>query len=142
MQRVLVEETLDAPIERVFAVLTDHENYDRFRDVAESRLLQHGHTDKNGVGAVCQIQGTSLRSVLVEEIPLYEPPTRFEYRVVRSTPFSLDHRKGVVELTAVGDKTRVRWEPVFHIKVPVLGVLLDKVAGQAATKAFRRVLAP
>ena len=140
MERGVVEKTLNAPIDRVFAVLTDHENYKRFRDVADSELVKHGHPDKNGVGAVRRIHGVSLRAVLDEEIPVFEPPTRFEYRVVRSRPFPLEHRLGLVELTALGDQTRVRWESVFRIKVPLLGSLLGKQAAKTATKSFRRVL--
>ncbi len=138
MQTVVVEETLDAPIEHVFAVLSDHENYKQFRDVVDSRLLRPGHKDKNGVGAVRRIR--ALRAVLDEEIPVFEPPNRFEYRVIRSRPFPLEHRLGLVELTAVGDQTRVRWESVFRINVPVLGNMLSAQAAKMSRKSFRRIL--
>lgn len=138
MQTVVVEETLNAPIERVFAVLSDHENYKRFRDVTDSSLVRPGHSDKNGVGAVRRIR--ALQAVLDEEIPVFEPPNRFEYRVIRSRPFPLEHHLGLVELTAMGEQTRVRWESVFRIRVPVLGNMLSAQAAKMSRKSFRRIL--
>ncbi len=71
---IRIERVIDKPIDRVFETLADHDNYDSFRGVKESRLLEQGQTEKNGLGALRLIDLGSVR--FEERITQFERPTR------------------------------------------------------------------
>ena len=52
MVNIRVEYVLDKPIDEVFDALTDHANYKRFTGFTDSQLLEAGHDEPNGKGAL------------------------------------------------------------------------------------------
>ena len=84
MFSIHVERTINKPIEKVFAILSDHANYAQFKAIEQSNLLIKGKHETNGLGAVREI--ISGGSNLHEEIVAYEPPYKLGYKVVKSKP--------------------------------------------------------
>jgi Polyketide cyclase / dehydrase and lipid transport len=121
MTTIRVERTLQAPIERVFEVLTDHANYDRFRGIRGSGLLRKGESDPNGVGA--------LRKVDV-------PPLHFEEEV--NLPF--EHEGGSIRLEPRDGTTHALWTSTYRVPTPVVGGLLALPLHFALRRGFNRVL--
>ena len=96
MFSIHVERTINQPIEKVFAILSDHANYAQFKAIEQSNLLVKGSDEPNGLGAVREI--ISGGSNLHEEIVAYEPPYKLGYKVVKSKPLPYDHQLGEITL--------------------------------------------
>lgn len=138
MVKIDLQKTLNAPIDKVFELLTDHGNYQQFRGIDESELLREGKTEKNGLGAQRRIKAGPV--TFFEDITEFERPTLFEYRIVKMRPPILNHLLGRVELTAQGDKTEVRWLSDSVVRIPLLGRLVDKRLSADGHKAFSGIL--
>lgn len=138
MYRVKVERLIDKPIDFVFDKIVDHANYVAFPGVVSSELLEEGKTDINGVGALRFIDAGKMQ--LVERIVGFERPIRMAYHIESSKPFFIEMEKGEVTLTEEGQLTRVTWISEGRIKVPVVGVIMDKMFEKQFGKAFGAIL--
>lgn len=138
MFHIHVERTLEKDIEEVFEALSDHAAYDRFPGVDKSVLTEHGRDERNGEGALRIIGAGALE--LHERITAFERPSRMHYQIERSRPFRLDHRRGEITLQRAGQGTRVIWISTGHIKLPLLGHVMDKLAEKQFSRAFDSVL--
>lgn len=138
MQTIDITETIALPIDRAFALLADHANYDRFPGITRSELLTEGTPAPNGLGAVRRVALGDV--VLDEEITAFEPPKRLAYRVIASKPVKVEHEVGVIELSEVDAGTEIRWRSTFRIKIPVIGWFVTRRAAKQFDKGFRDVL--
>jgi Polyketide cyclase / dehydrase and lipid transport len=137
MRSVHVTRTIPAPAEAVFDLLADHANYDQFRAVHGSELVQEGDPPPNGVGAVRRIKVFPL--VFHEEITAYERPNRLDYLIVRlNVPFA--HRGGSIRLIERDGATDVDWRSTYSVPTPVIGGLQERIWQPILTRGFRRVL--
>jgi uncharacterized protein YndB with AHSA1/START domain len=137
MRTVRVERTLEAPIERVFEILTDHANYDRFRPVGSSELLRQGDSDPNGIGALRKVDVPPLH--FEEEITAYERPTRLDYLIVKVN-IPLEHEGGSIRLQSRDGATDALWTSTFRVPTPVVGGLLALPLHLALRRGFTRIL--
>jgi len=137
MRTITVQRTIPAPIEKVFDVLADHANYKTFPGVKDSRLVEEGKPDRNGVGAVRHIVTPGVW--FKERITAYERPRRFDYRIIESS-LPLEHEGGSVRLESFGGATQVTWTSTMRLKIPVIGGLLTKLAAGKLEQAFGSML--
>lgn len=136
---VRIERVIDKPIDNVFEILADHENYDAFRGVKESRLLEQGKDDKNGLGALRLIDLGSVR--FEERITQFERPTRLGYLIEKSSPLPFRHDIGEIRLRPEGDKTHVTWVSKGRITLPLIGRwYFDRMFERQGTKGFTSLL--
>jgi len=136
-QTILVRRTIPAPIDKVFAVLSDHAGYSAFQGIKEARLLREGIDDLNGLGAIRRI---GLGSVwFEEEIVAFDPPVRMDYRILRSRP-PIEHEVGSIRLEEIEEGTEVIWTSTFRIRIPLIGRFVTGPAARAGEKAFGRML--
>ncbi|HKK54726.1 SRPBCC family protein [Marinobacter sp.] len=139
MFHIYVERMIGKDIETVFEALSDHASYDQFAGVDRSVLVEEGDAERNGEGALRIIGAGPLQ--LHERITDFERPVRMHYRIEKSSPFPLDHRRGEITLQRSGKgKTRVVWISSGHIKLPLAGHVLDRLAQKQFSKAFDAVL--
>ena len=138
MINIRVEYLLDKNIDDVFAAISDHENYRRYTGFTDSKLLEQGHTEKNGEGAVRLL--TAGRTSFRERITRFERPHRMDYRVEEMKPFNLPHERGEITLEAQGEKTRVVWISDSRLNIPILGKPLAKLMERKASRAFLAIL--
>ena len=137
MRTIRVERTIAAPPERVFEVITDHAQYDRFRGIRGSELLSEGDPAPNGLGAIRRILIGPLR--FEEEITAYESQKRMDYLIVRiNAPF--EHQGGSMRLTAADGGTKVEWTSTFRIPLPLIGGIQERIFAAVFRRGFRRVL--
>ena len=140
MPTVHVEETVNVGRDALFAVLADHEGYDRFRGVQSCTLIREGKRERNGLGAVRRVH-LGGPAVLDEEIVVFERPSVFEYRIVRARPFPVNHTLGRVELEALEpNRTKVTWTSTFEVAVPIVGKRIGNHAASQFAKAFRSTI--
>lgn len=124
MKTITVTRTLKAPIEKVFDAIADHANYKQFPGIKDSKLVREGKKDKNGVGALREIDAG--KAWFQEEITAYERPRRLDYLIVKSRP-PLEHQGGSVRLEATKDGCAVTWTTTVGVKIPLIGGLIDKL---------------
>jgi uncharacterized protein YndB with AHSA1/START domain len=137
MRSVHVTRTIPAPAEDVFDLLADHANYDRFRPIHGSELINEGDPAPNGVGALRRIKVRPL--VFEEEITAYERPSRLDYLIVKlNVPFQ--HDGGSITLSPEGGGTRVDWRSSYSVPMRVVGGLQELVWQPVLARGFRRVL--
>ena len=137
MRTITVKHTISAPPEKIFDLLADHANYKQFPGVTASRLLQPGKRDKNGIGAVRQIDVGRAR--FVELITRYKKPTRLDYRIVKSFP-PVEHKGGSISLEPADGGTLVTWTSTIRLKLPVVGGLLTPLLTAQLSKGFLHTL--
>ncbi len=132
MEAIVVKAYIHAPIDRVWDVFSDHENYSKLAGVRYSKLLKEGTDERNGLGAVREVHGMGVK--FVEDIVAYEPPRLLEYKVVRCSK-PIEHEIGRVELIPRGDGTEIHWVSRFRLKIPLIGKWLGK-QNRAAGRAW------
>jgi uncharacterized protein YndB with AHSA1/START domain len=139
MFSISVERTIDKPIADVFKMLSDHANYSQFKGVDKSSLIKEGTSDRNGLGAVREIQAAG--ATLHEEIVAFDPPHLLSYKIIYSKPLPYDHEFGEVKLSEVEGKTHVHWRSKGHIAIPLLGNwYFDKQIEKGGQRAFGSIL--
>jgi uncharacterized protein YndB with AHSA1/START domain len=134
---VRVERTLQAPVDRVFDLLTDHAGYSRFDSIQGSVLLRAGKSERNGVGALRWIYSRPFW--FEEEVLAFERPRRMDY-VIRRTNGPIRHEGGSIALEENGSGTQVVWTSTLEVTTPVLGRVVDSAAGAALGRGFDSVL--
>ncbi|MGH8459919.1 MAG: SRPBCC family protein [Nevskiales bacterium] len=137
MQTITVTRTIKAPIEKVFELISDHANYAQFGGLKSSKLLREGKTEKNGLGALREIDAGL--AWFQEEVTVFERPTRMDYLIVKSRP-PIEHQGGSVCLKATPAGTEVVWTSTLRVKIPVIGGLLTRLAAPQLGKGFAGML--
>lgn len=132
-----------APIDRVFAVLADHEGMSRWPGIDRVTLFREG-VDRNGLGAIRRVHVLGL--TLDEEIVRWEPPNGFDYKITKGLP--VEHL-GSVQLSERDGETHLLWKIRLESWVPMLATLvlarlrsglpaaMEHVAREAARDAAR-----
>ena len=138
MFHIHVERVIEKDIDTVFDAISDHAAYHKFPGVDKSVVAEEGHMETNGEGALRIISAGPLE--LHERITEFERPVKMHYRIEKSKPFPLDHRRGEITLHTVKNGTKVVWISTGHIKLPLAGHLLDKLAEARFAKAFDSML--
>ncbi|MEL6180735.1 MAG: SRPBCC family protein [Myxococcota bacterium] len=138
MYTIHVTQTFEASIEQVFEALSDHETFLTRGDTA-CRLIETGHEERNGVGAVREVRSGALR--FIEAIPEFERPTSYTYRIrtltVMGLPLPVVHDQGWLEFHRTTDSTtRVDWRSRFRITIPIIGAWLEPRLGDTFSAAF------
>ena len=128
------EVRIDAPAERVWSVVREHERMKEWTGL-RAELLRPGIDDRNGVGAVRKlgIAGSGAEEEVVE----FVPGERYVYRLLRGAP--IRNHRGAVMLIPEGSATRVRWAVRFEAAVPGTGGALAAVLGRVFRASLLRL---
>jgi len=128
------EVRIDAPAERVWNVVREHERMKEWTGL-RAELLRPGIDDRNGVGAVRKlgIAGSGAEEEVVE----FVPGERYVYRLLRGAP--IRNHRGAVMLIPEGSATRVRWAVRFEAAVPGTGGALAAVLGRVFRASLLRL---
>lgn len=116
-EQVDITHDFDAPVERVFDHLGEHENLGPLFGIRVQRL-RSGEVDRNGVGSVRKL---SLRGLLPfeETITAYRPNELIEYRITKGTPLK-DHL-GTLRFEPLSDaRSRLRWQISIEGPAPIV----------------------
>ena len=137
---------IDAPIEVVWDVLTDHAAYRSWTPVPTSRLVTPGSSEPNGVDAVRFLGVGPLGTK--EKVLVSEPPRHLAYTVVSGLPVR-EYRADARLAEGDGNGTELEYTGSFRPLVPgtgpVLGLLirtaLSALVGSLARESERRARA-
>jgi len=139
MQRIHVSEVYDSSLKKIFAEVSNHEQFLTGGGLT-CRLLKEGDVDRNGNGAIRQIVSQSV--TFKEEIFEYQDSMHFAYVILSLTPNKpLKHKKGWLDFTEIDGKTLVDWHSHFEITIPVVGGLIGWFVKRGIAKVFKKRLA-
>ncbi len=120
---VTVEHDFSAPVDRVFAHFSEHENLGDLLDAQVDRLGD-GELHRNGVGSRRRIRIGPLPP-FEEIITRFEPGELIEYRITKGSPLLHDH-VGVLRFSALpGGGTHVDYRIRIASRVPAVALLVN-----------------
>jgi len=132
--RAVASAVVDAPIEKVWAALADHEAMSSWGPGVKVTLTAQGAEDRNGVGAVRKISAPGPAPAIVEEVTTFEPDKALGYKALSGVPFK--NYRGDVKLTPDGSSTRIEWAISADQRVP----FVEKAAAKAIATGLLRLL--
>ena len=134
MQHVEATRLISAPIAEVWERYTDHLAWNDWAGMGTVTRTRDGRDAVNGVGSVRCISSAGVK--VYEEVVVYEPPHRQQYRIIKGGPGIKDHL-GDVTFASQENGTLVTWRCQFNPKIPGTGTLLRLFI----TRLFRNGLA-
>ena len=117
---------IDAPIEVVWDVLTDHAAYRSWTPVVSSRLVTAGTTEPNGVDAVRFLGVGPLGAR--EKVLVHDAPHHLAYTVVAGLPVR-EYRADARLTEGDGPWTNLEYMGSFQPRVPGTGRVLAFLVG-------------
>jgi hypothetical protein len=154
IQHVEVVRVIPHPALTVFHRYADHVGWSDWAGLGPVRLVRAGSPETNGVGSV---RAFSVAPGLREEVTVFVPPERIEYRITQGLLPIADHH-GMVSFAPEGrglgqspgshdgspggapsstQGTRVTWRTSFRSSIPGLGWPIER----GLEAMFRRMLA-
>jgi hypothetical protein len=123
MQVVEARARSAASREAVWAVVADARGWSRWGGWESAELEREGNPPPAGLGAVKALKRG--RVVSREEVTVFDPPSRFGYRLLAGLP--LRGYEATIELAeAPGGGTDITWRSQFEPKVPLTGGLFRR----------------
>jgi uncharacterized protein YndB with AHSA1/START domain len=113
MKAIEVKAFIEAPIERVFDAVSDHEQFFTGGNIVSCRVIQPGTPERNGVG--CRREVKTAQVFYVEEITEFQRPTRFAYQL-RETNLPLEHGGSQISFVSRDGGTEVTWTAKIALK--------------------------
>ena len=131
MVEIHLQQTIAAPVEKVFDWMTDPAN------LAAAPLVFNAGWAKGSpapaAGAVREVAG--IGAWFREEITAYHRPHSYSYLIVRSCP-SFKHEGGTLTFTASGNGTHVDWLTNYTHPIWAGGKLLEAVTRRLLRSSF------
>ncbi|GAA3806660.1 SRPBCC family protein [Nocardioides panacisoli] len=126
--------TVSATPDQVWSVLCDHEGMAHWGPGLKVSLRKEGTGDRNGVGAVREINAPGPAPAIVEEITAFEPGRKLGYRALGGVP--LRNYSGEVVLSPSGAVTTIAYTVSADSRIPVL----DRIAVAGISKVLLTAL--
>lgn len=139
MPTINVVRELNAPIDKLFAILTDHANFASFPGVDASELTKQGTPAPNGTGAQRKLKIGA--ATIIEDIVGFEENALLEYRISKITPKLIHHKIGRQIFEDLGGgRTKVTWTSELEPAVPLIGHWLLKPLVKQFSGGFHAML--
>lgn len=137
-QTVHVERDFSAPVERVFAYLSDHDNLGvLFAPLRVERIRDGEDGQPNGVGSARRLSLWGLLP-LEETVVVAAPNQRIEYEITKGSPMR-DHHGTMAFSSTPSGGSHLDYTIVFGSAVPGLAPLAAANARRSITKGLAKV---
>jgi len=137
-QRVYVVQEFDAPIAKVFATLSEHENLSQIFAPAKVTRLNDGKNGvRNGVGSARKLS-IPLTPSFIETNQVYIENERIEYAITGGFAPIKEHR-GVMKFIDLGNRTRLEYTIEFKGRVPFIGPIVKAALQDGVTRGLKRL---
>lgn len=119
---------IDAPVEVVWSVMTDHVRWARWGTARRVTIERPGVPAPNGLGAIrCfHAAGAGVR----EEVTEWDPPTHMAYRLNTRTLTSR-YRSDMTLVARPEGRTSLEWSSTFEPRVPGTAWLVRRIFARA-----------
>jgi len=121
MQYIDIVQDFSAPVQRVFAYLSEHENLMAIFSPVSIERLNDGKTERNGVGSARKLRALG-GPPFVETITAYEQDKLIEYRITQGSPLKNHH--GIMRFESTPTGSRLHYTIEFEGKLPLVGPLI------------------
>ncbi|MGA9375156.1 MAG: SRPBCC family protein [Mycobacterium sp.] len=137
---VTANATVSAPIDTVWAILTDHVGMAGWAPGISVSLGRPGTPDPNGLGAVRRISTPGPGPDIVEEVTTFDAPHVLGYKALSGTP--IPGYTGEVRLAPAGTGTRIEYTvsstasfPLVKLPLAAIGRVLLRLLVRAVSRS-------
>lgn len=137
VQRVYIAQEFNAPVAKVFAVLSEHENLNQIFFPAKITRLSDGQGARNGVGSARKLS-IPLTPSFVETNQVYKENELIEYAITSGIAPIKQH-KGVMKFFDLGDRSRLEYTIEFKGRVPFIGPLVRALLQDGVQRGLKKL---
>ena len=128
---------IDAPIEKIWAALSDIEKLDKYDPTVKKSVAISEF--KNGIGAKRKVEMNDGKNWFKEHCTVWNPYKNLTYELLACS-FPIHNLKHSYSFEKLGHKTKVKQVMVYNVKFGLIGKLLDilmiKKQSDAGIKKF------
>ncbi|MCM0611318.1 SRPBCC family protein [Marinobacter sediminum] len=133
---IQIDEILDAPRNKVFALFADHNRFGKLLGAPVKRIKDSQYADPNGIGSVRKI---GIGPVGLEETVInFEPDSLIEYTITSMSPIKNHMGRIRFDDTPEG-QTRINYTITFDDIVPFTGKVVSTALEQGIRRGIKRV---
>ncbi|MBU2954231.1 SRPBCC family protein [Marinobacter sp. F3R08] len=136
MYSIQIEETVNVPRRKVFALFADHRRFGKLLGIPVKRIKDSDQADPNGTGSVRKIGFGPVG--LTETITSFEPDSLIEYIIIGMSPIRNHLGRIRLEDTPEG-QTRVNYTITFEDIIPFTGKVVSAALEQGIRRGIKRV---
>lgn len=127
----------NAPVETVFAELSDHEKMGKVLG-AKVKRIKEGKNSTNGVGSIRRLTPVPLAD-FEETVTGFEPNKLIEYTVTKGSP--IKNHLGRMVFSEANGKTHLHYTIQFDMKlgIPFTGLILKTVLEKVITSGLHKL---
>ena len=124
MSKLINDITINAPIEKIWSILTDLELLDKTDPtVKKATLISENKTGLNAKRKVIMLDG---KNWFDEKITVFKPNEELVYQLTDCS-FPIKGLKHIYSFQKNGNSTRVQQVMEYTVKFGIIGVLMDKM---------------
>lgn len=120
---------VNAPVEKVFRFFANHADFTRLFGATSCEVIKKSHDGANGLGSVRRIKQGGLS--FDEEIVVFEPNQRIEYKIVRYGLLPMRQHHGVIQFKSRNGGTQVFYTIRYEGLFPLVGELINRSIANA-----------
>lgn len=124
MGKLINDITINAPIEKIWSILTDLELLDRTDPTVKKATLISDN--KTGIDAKRKVLMQDGKNWFDEKITEFQPNEKLVYQLTDCS-FPIKGLKHTYNFQKVGNQIKVQQEMEYTVKFGILGILLDKM---------------
>jgi ligand-binding SRPBCC domain-containing protein len=124
MATIKNEITINAPIEKIWGLLTDLEMLDKYDPTVKKATLIS--TEKTGIGAKRKVNMLDGKNWFDEKITVFNPNEDLTYQLTDCT-FPMKDLKHSYSFEKIGNQTKVKQVMQYTVKFGLIGKLLDSL---------------
>ena len=139
MQVVEARAQSAAPREKVWELIADARGWSRWGAWRSAELEREGTPPPGGLGAVKALTSETRRPIVSrEEVTVFEPPSRFGYKLLSGLPLR-DYNAAITLTEAAGGGTDITWRSQFDGKYPLTGGMFRRALQKFTQDAAERL---
>ena len=124
MGKLVNDITVNAPIDKIWSILTDLELLDKTDPTVKKATLIS--SNKTGLEAKRKVLMQDGKNWFDEKITVFKPNEELVYQLTDCS-FPIKGLKHTYSFQKIGNQTKVQQEMEYTVKFGVLGILLDKM---------------
>ncbi|MBJ8478495.1 SRPBCC family protein [Acinetobacter pittii] len=137
-QKINIVQEFDAPVDKVFATLSEHENLSKLFAPAKVTRISNGKDARNGVGSSRKMS-IPLTPSFVETNLVYKENELIEYAITSGISPIKGHR-GVMKFTDLGNnRTRLDYTISFKGRVPFIGPIIKAALQNGVSRGLKKL---
>ncbi|MGP9833170.1 SRPBCC family protein [Marinobacter sp. NSM] len=136
MYTIEINETINVPRRKVFALFADHQRFGKMLGAPVKRIKDSDQADPNGLGSVRKI---GIGPLFLEETVLnFEPDSLIEYAITSMSP--IKNHLGRIRFSETPDgQTQLNYTITFEDIVPFSGKVVSVALEQGLRRGIKRV---